>query len=75
MVPPNSGVVRPSSDLYDLTERKEGGQGGVTPGAWSFPPSKRSACCRPDLLPLRLAGANAIQVQRERSWSSYGWCS
>lgn len=31
-------------------------------------------CCT-DLLPLLLAGASAIQVQRERSWSSWAWWS
>ena len=31
-------------------------------------------CCA-DLLPLLLAGASAIQVQRERSWSSWAWWS
>lgn len=31
-------------------------------------------CCT-NLLPLLLAGASAIQVQRERSWSSWAWWS
>lgn len=43
--------------------------------------SGRCLCCEnkqtggTHLLPLLLAGAKAIQVQRERSWSSYGWWS
>lgn len=65
LVPHSSGVVRPSTDLYDL--RDEDMLELHDHHTHLLPLIQSCVSRHSDLLPLLFAGAKAIQVQRARS--------